>query len=110
MHRLDRKLHRQRYLVEIFFHRLKRFRPSPLATRRLRATTWPSCNSAARGSGLADAELGARVARDTFEAGSARVAERTGRLRPVASEEGQGPATGLQTLARYRRMCCQSVA
>jgi transposase len=30
-HRLDRKLYRQRYLVEIFFHRLKRFRA--IATR-----------------------------------------------------------------------------
>ena len=30
-HRLDRKLYRQRYLVEIFFHRLKRFRA--VATR-----------------------------------------------------------------------------
>jgi len=30
-HRLDRKLYRQRYLLEIFFHRLKRFRA--VATR-----------------------------------------------------------------------------
>jgi transposase len=30
-HRLDRKLYRQRYLVEVFFHRLKRFRA--IATR-----------------------------------------------------------------------------
>jgi transposase len=30
-HRLDRNLYRQRYLVEIFFHRLKRFRA--IATR-----------------------------------------------------------------------------
>ena len=30
-HRLDRRLYRQRYLVEIFFHRLKRFRA--IATR-----------------------------------------------------------------------------
>jgi transposase len=30
-HRLDRALHRKRYLVEVFFHRLKRFRA--IATR-----------------------------------------------------------------------------
>jgi transposase len=30
-HRMDRRLYRQRYLVEIFFHRLKRFRA--IATR-----------------------------------------------------------------------------
>jgi hypothetical protein len=37
-HRLDRKLYPQRYLVEIFFHRLSASELSPHVTRRPRET------------------------------------------------------------------------
>ncbi len=79
--------------------------PSPLATRRLPETTWPSCKSAAHGCGLAEPELGARAAGDTSEAA---LAERTERPRSVASEEGQGPATGVHHVPHSDCIHCQS--
>ena len=51
-HRLVRALYRQRYLVEVFFHTLKRFRA--IATRyerRRPGTIWLSCRSRAAGYG-----------------------------------------------------------
>lgn len=48
-HRLARDLYRQRYLVEIFFHDLKRFRAIARATRRPPATTSLSPRSPGRG-------------------------------------------------------------
>jgi transposase len=50
-HRLARALFRQRYVVECFFHTLKRFRAVATRMRRLRATTWLSSNLYVLGSG-----------------------------------------------------------
>jgi transposase len=90
-HRLDRTLYRQRYLVEVFFHRLKRFRA--IATRYEKtsrnylalvqlscAWLWLSRGQARRAGG-----------RGRFRGG---VDERRERPRSRASESGQGPATG----------------
>jgi len=48
----DRQLYGARHLIENFFAKIKQFRQSPPATRRLRGTFWPLSNSSPVSFGL----------------------------------------------------------